>query len=651
MKRLVVLLLFGMALQSWAVPQLINYQGLLTRPDGSSLDTVVAMTFKLYGASSGGTALWTETQPSCTVRVGLFNALLGSGASIPDSFHHSEIWLGITVGDNSEMTPRSRIVSVGYSYRVGTVDGANGGTISGDVNISGKANIGSGNANPGSYAFVAGENNTTSGPYTTVAGGQDNNATGTSSVVGGGSFNRSRGNYSVVAGGGGSTAQDSNSASGWNSTIGGGDRNVALGAGSTVDGGTTNAAWGDYASVGGGMTNRAENLLSTVGGGSANLAKADYATIPGGRGNRATGVGSTVGGGCINYARGGYSVVAGGGGADYPDSNSAVGNYSTVGGGRGNTASSDYATVGGGDNNYAGNDGATIGGGRSNEAINSHATVSGGYSNSAGLYATVGGGYNNSAGSWYATVGGGCNNSAGGMYATVSGGYYNTADYYSTVGGGHTNTATGHYAAVSGGSQNSVTGAYSTVAGGSNNECSGTGTFVCGNNAHTVRDSCFIFNDGRYGGNISGAARRFVAIASNGSYFYSNEDATTGVGLSAGGGSWNDLCDVRRKRLHEDVNTAEILQKISALPLHRWSYTSQDERIQHVGPTAQDFYAAFHLGESDTTINTLDPDGVALAAIQEIAKRLKALEDENTALRARVQSLETGNQKAMKEEK
>ncbi len=35
-----------------------------------------------------------------------------------------------------------------------------------------------------------------------------------------------------------------------------------------------------------------------------------------------------------------------------------------------------------------------------------------------------------------------------------------------------------------------------------------------------------------------------------------------------------------------------------------------------MGPMAQDFHAAFGLGVSDKLIDTIDPDGVALAAIQ-----------------------------------
>jgi cell shape-determining protein MreC len=42
-----------------------------------------------------------------------------------------------------------------------------------------------------------------------------------------------------------------------------------------------------------------------------------------------------------------------------------------------------------------------------------------------------------------------------------------------------------------------------------------------------------------------------------------------------------------------------------------------------MGPMAQDFYAAFRLGSGDTTITSVDPDGVALAAIQGLNQKLE----------------------------
>jgi hypothetical protein len=62
---------------------------------------------------------------------------------------------------------------------------------------------------------------------------------------------------------------------------------------------------------------------------------------------------------------------------------------------------------------------------------------------------------------------------------------------------------------------------------------------------------------------------------------------------------------------------------------------------------AQDFHAAFQVGEDDTHINTVDADGVALAVIQGLYRVLQEkdgaialLKQQNATLEARVAALE-----------
>jgi len=55
---------------------------------------------------------------------------------------------------------------------------------------------------------------------------------------------------------------------------------------------------------------------------------------------------------------------------------------------------------------------------------------------------------------------------------------------------------------------------------------------------------------------------------------------------------------------------------------------------------ARDFYAAFGLGLGETTIDTVDPDGVGLAAIQRLHGLLKAKDGEIAALEANQERLE-----------
>jgi hydrogenase-1 operon protein HyaE len=66
------------------------------------------------------------------------------------------------------------------------------------------------------------------------------------------------------------------------------------------------------------------------------------------------------------------------------------------------------------------------------------------------------------------------------------------------------------------------------------------------------------------------------------------------------------------------------LEKVAALPIQSWRYNSETEGVRHLGPVAQDFHAAFGLGENDTSITTVDEGGVALAAIQGLNEKVES---------------------------
>ena len=108
--------------------------------------------------------------------------------------------------------------------------------------------------------------------------------------------------------------------------------------------------------------------------------------------------------------------------------------------------------------------------------------------------------------------------------------------------------------------------------------------------------------------------------ASGGTQIYSNSALTTGVTLAAGGGAWAAVSDRSVKENIRPVDGAELLDKLAQLDVSRWNYITQDPSIQHIGPMAQDFYRLFGVGDNNTTITTIDPAGIALAAIQELHK-------------------------------
>jgi len=117
-----VLLLASLAYTE--VPRLINYQARLTDNDGLLLDTTVSMTFTIYDDEVGGAVLWSETFPSVTVDSGGFSVILGSTMTIGDDvFSGDQGWLGVQIGTDSEMSPRSQLTGVPYSFVTQGVDG------------------------------------------------------------------------------------------------------------------------------------------------------------------------------------------------------------------------------------------------------------------------------------------------------------------------------------------------------------------------------------------------------------------------------------------------------------------------------------------------------------------------------------------------
>jgi len=112
------------AAASTTVPEMINYQGVLTDGDGSPLDATVSMVFTIYGSETAGTNLWSETHGSVTVVSGLFSVLLGSVTSLPNTiFNDPNRWLGLAVDGDQEME-RDRLGSVPYAFTCGSNAGA-----------------------------------------------------------------------------------------------------------------------------------------------------------------------------------------------------------------------------------------------------------------------------------------------------------------------------------------------------------------------------------------------------------------------------------------------------------------------------------------------------------------------------------------------
>jgi hypothetical protein len=214
----------------------------------------------------------------------------------------------------------------------------------------------------------------------------------------------------------------------------------------------------------------------------------------------------------------------------------------------------------------------------------------------------------------------------------IASGQFSTAFGFSNVASGDRSTALGSNTIASGnystaiGSWASTNGHEGTFVYGDRSACAG---IFCSNvaasapNQFVVRAQHFWF--GVHSG-VSNPAGHFLTTS-------------TGAFLS-GGGAWTNASDVALKNDFKEMDAYDVLNKIARLPIRSWSYKAEDPSVRHVGPTAQDFRAAFGLGNAETSIATVDADGISLLGIQALEKRTRELERENKELRARLERLE-----------
>lgn len=109
-------------------------------------------------------------------------------------------------------------------------------------------------------------------------------------------------------------------------------------------------------------------------------------------------------------------------------------------------------------------------------------------------------------------------------------------------------------------------------------------------------------------------------------------------------GSLTQNSDVNAKTHIEAIDKRSVLERISDMTISQWQYKDALGE-KHIGPMAQDFYAAFGLGVDEKGISTIDTAGVALVAIQALAEQNRQLADRNHTLEQRVSELELQSQR------
>lgn len=110
-------LLAPAAAQAANSPLRINFQGKLIDPASNEpRNGQHSMTFRIYGAQTGGSALYTETQSAVQVDNGVFSVQIGSITALsPDLFTGASAYLSVQVSPDSEMSPRQALAMTPYA--------------------------------------------------------------------------------------------------------------------------------------------------------------------------------------------------------------------------------------------------------------------------------------------------------------------------------------------------------------------------------------------------------------------------------------------------------------------------------------------------------------------------------------------------------
>jgi trimeric autotransporter adhesin len=202
---------------------------------------------------------------------------------------------------------------------------------------------------------------------------------------------------------------------------------------------------------------------------------------------------------------------------------------------------------------------------------------------------------------------------------------------YSTAMGYNT-TATGGYSTAMG--QNTRARGQSSTAMGDNTSASGDYSTAIGYNVGTDKLGSFIIGDHSTGALTTvNKDNEFMAVFNGGFTLFTTRSWNQGVYMNGNTSGWTNISDRNKKENFRSIDGEGLLSKIRAMSITEWNYRQSDPSIRYIGPVAQDFYAAFHLGGTDSLgINSICIDGVNMAAIQALEKRTTELRERTAEL-------------------
>jgi hypothetical protein len=609
----ILLALFAGIYHAVAQGTAFTYQGRLNS-SGSPASGSYDVAFTLFATNATGVAIaGPVTNAAVTVTNGLFTTLINFG----NVFTGSSNWLEIAVSTNaanafSTLAPRQQLTPTPYaifaetaSNLSGTIplaqlsaavvtNGASAVNFSGTLSLGGNLNLPATTDSSGiiyaegsPYIHSDGLNNFFAGPGAgnLTMSGAGNVGVGTSVLSG-----NTTGNYNTANG------------------------DFALGNNTTGNNNTANGTGALHLNTSGSQnTANGYEALYANNAGSQNVANGFEALYHNTTGNNNTANGY----GALYSNTTGYQNTANGYQALYSNT-----------GGLGNVANGDYAlyfnTTGGFNSangfqtlysNTTGNNNTADG----YDALYSNTT---GYQNTANgvnaLFSNTNGN-NNTANGYQALYSNtaGFNNTANGVSALYNNtGAYNTANGVNALfanTNGNNNTADGFNALYDN------TSGYNNIA---------DGNYALGQLTTGINNIALGYQGGN---NFTGSESGNIDIGNSGQTGDNNiirigtgqTEAIFPAGCTVYTGTVALTSDRNSKENFTAVNARLVLDKVAALPVTAWNYKSDSKEVQHLGPMAQDFQAAFGLdGSDDKHISVVDEGGVALAAIQGLNQKV-----------------------------
>jgi hypothetical protein len=596
-----------------AQSSVFTYQGELNT-NGVPYSGSAEFQFTLWDAATNGNSVATNNPTSVIITVanGLFTVPLDFGINpFNGDPRFLDIQVRTVIGPFNTLTPRQQLTATPYALRALnlTTNGLVSGTYGTALNFNNAGNSFAG-AFIGSGANVSNVNALTLGGVAATGFWKTNGNAGANPTNG--AFVGTTDNLPLEIKVNRQIGLRLEPNVGGANVIGGSFNNMAPG----VEGGAIGGGSGNTILL---STDPLQTGYSIIGGGIANL------------------IGGTQDAG--TFAFGGCNVIGGG----IMNDIRIGGNFDVIAGGNGNSigTNAEYATIVGGRINLIGNN-------------SSDCAIAGGNDNIIGTNSPAG------------VIGGGDTNTitSNASFATIPGGDSNTATNHAFA-AGHRAKAINQGAFVWADSQNADFASTANnqflirAAGGvgintasptRDIEVQNSGDVEIGIKSTDATGRLWTLQSSAGSGN---ASFQIIDRTANISRFLIATNGNVGIGTSptnklhvAGGITCTALVqtsDRNAKENFEPVSPSQVLAKVTALPISSWNFKEMRDG-RHLGPMAQDFYAAFQLGGSDTTITAVDTEGVALAAIQGLNQKLleesKSKDAEIQELKARLEKLE-----------